>query len=109
MTIADARGYLIVQGCTRTEGAIKYLSKKYDLHFDNPLKSRSLDPSKIKLLGEVLTSPLRVAEVARIAGTAYSAVNYFILKHKIETERKYGVMLFKHEKDSIECLKNLRK
>lgn len=109
MTIKEARAYLIEKGHTRTEGALKHLVKKYDLHFDNPLKSRSLDPNKIKLLGEVLTSPLRVAEVARISGTSYSTVNYFILKHKIETERKYGVMLFKHEKDSIECLKNLRK
>ena len=106
MKVKEAVEYLKSKGIIRSEGAIKYISSKHDLK--DPENNRSLDPKKIELLGEVLSSPLRVAEVARSCSTLYSNVNYYILKNKIETEQIFGVTLFKNKKDMEQCQKILK-
>lgn len=100
MNVADVVNLLEKNGVKRTTHAIKYLASKFNLYNDNNKARPGLDPNKIKKLVAVLTSPNRVAEIARQYNCSYSKVNYYILKNHIAIEKIYGNVIIKKDKDA---------
>lgn len=106
MNAKDVVVLLKEKGVERTEAAIKYIGTKFDLYNDNGKARPGIDPKKADKLIAVLTSPNRVAEIAKDCNCSYSRVNYYILKHHIATEKIFGNVVIKDKKDT-EYVKNI--
>lgn len=100
MNAADVVKLLEEKDVKRSVSSIWNAAHKYNLYNSKDKSLRSgLDPKKMKDWVGVVTSPLRVAEIARQSDTTYSKVNYYIMKYKIPTVKTYGVHLLKNKKD----------
>ena len=105
MNIPDVVELLKQNGVIRTESAVKFIAKKYGLYNKSDSPRPGLDTKIVSRFVKISSSPLRVAEIARGAGTTYSKVNYYILKHRIAVVKEFGVTLLKNKKD-IEYVKS---
>lgn len=100
MNAADVVKLLEKKGITRSESSIKYIARKYGLYLsEDPASRTGLDPKKVQVLVGVLSSPLRVAEIARQCSVTYSHINYYIMKYKVPVRKICGISVLKNKKD----------